>query len=497
MTTRDRFRELLTDAPADAEAIEFEGTWVSWGQLRAVADSLEGALAGAGMPEGIRVGVVLDSRPELVAVLLSLLAHHRCIVTLSPLQPPERLGADIERSELPVLVATAEVLARPGVLEAAGDALVLELTLDGVRPRPYAPRAPRESDSSHGVVVEMLTSGTTGPPKRVRLSERQFDSALATSVPTPPVGKLFRSGVTVMVTPLVHIGGFWGALAPLYAGRRLVLLPRFALEPWVDAVARHRPKAAGLVPAALREIIRAEVPHDRLRSLEVITSGTTYCAPELIDTFIDTYGIRVLPTYGATEFAGAVALWTRPMHEKYWDTKRGSAGRALPGVELRVTGEDGVELPAGEMGLLEIRSAQSPLGQDQWLRTSDRAALDEDGFLWIHGRADDAINRGGFKVHPETIRGALERHPAVHEAAVAAMPDDRLGEVPVAAVLLEPGAEVPSSEQLRDHCRAFLLPYEVPVFVAVLDELPRTPSSKVSRVELLEQVQSRIHDVRA
>ncbi|CAN5703227.1 hypothetical protein BH11ACT8_BH11ACT8_06100 [soil metagenome] len=339
------------------------------------------------------------------------------------------------------------------------------------------------------VVVEMLTSGTTGPPKRVRISDRQFDAALTTSVPEPPVGELFRRGVTLVTTPLVHIGGFWGALGPLYAGRRIVLMPKFALEPWLDAVRAHRPRAVSLVPAGLRAVLDAGVPPAELDSVDVITTGTAPCPVELIETFLDRYGIRVLPTYGATEFAGAIATWSVQLHEKWWTLKKGSAGRAMPGTRLRVVGEDGQEVPSGTEGRLEVQTRQSAEGAGVWVRTSDLACLDDDRFLWIRGRADDAIVRGGFKIHPEKVRQVLEAHPAVREAAVAPLPDDRLGQVPVAAVELCSAVE---PAELKEHCRRHLLPYEVPVRIVVLDELPRTPSSKVSRVELLECIAARM-----
>lgn len=493
MSSRSRFRALLAQAPSDALAIEFDGSWTPWGTLRAVADSLESALASAGLGEASRVGLILENRPEHVAVIMHVLGSDRTVVTLSALQPPARLAADIERAALPVVVGTPTALAQPGVRDAIGDALVLELSPHEVRTvATSVGRTPRESDTAPGVAIEMLTSGTTGPPKRVTLRERQFDTALATSVPAPPADQMFRSGVSVVCTPLVHIGGFWGALAPLYSGRSVVLFPKFVLETWVDAIARHRPRASGLVPAALRAILGAEVAAEKLDSLDVITSGTTFCPPALVDAFLERYGIRVLPTYGATEFAGAIATWTYPLHEKWWATKAGAAGRPMPGVALRVVGDDGEELAAGETGLLEVRTAQSPSGANGWQRTSDLASVDEDRFLWIRGRADDAIIRGGFKVQPETVKAALERHPAVHEAAVAPLPDERLGAVPVAAVELEQGAEVPAGEELRSFVRDVLLPYEVPVHVVVVAALPRTPSSKVSRVELLEQIRAEI-----
>lgn len=493
MRARERFAQLLAEAPDDAEAIEFEGAWTTWGTLRSVSQTLDASLNAAGLGEHSRIGLILENRPEHVAALMCLFATNRTVVTFSPLQPPARLAADIGRSDLPAIVGTATMLDQEGVRASAGSALVLDLGVDRVSAHgPVASREPRPEDLSPGVVIEMLTSGTTGPPKRVLLREDQFDTALSTSVTPPPTEGLFRSGVTIVMTPMVHIGGFWGALAPLYAGRRVALFPRFDLESWIDAVATHRPRASGLVPAALRAVLSADVPAEKLSSLEAVTSGTTFCPTELIDAFLEKYGIRVLTTYGATEFAGAVAVWTKPMHEKWWATKAGAAGRPMPGVSLRVTDPDGQELPVGELGILEVKSAQSPVGADAWQRTSDLAILDEDGFLWLKGRADDAIIRGGFKIQPETVKAALERHPAVREAAVAPLPDERLGFVPVAAVEREPGAEEPSGAELRDFCRDILLPYEVPAHVIVVEALPRTPSSKVSRVELLELIRAEL-----
>jgi acyl-CoA synthetase (AMP-forming)/AMP-acid ligase II len=490
MGVRSRLAELLGAAPADAGAVEFERAWWTWGMVQATAGSLDAVLAGLGLGAGARVGVVLENRPEHVAVVVGLLASGRCVVTLSPLQPADRLAADIARCEPSVVIGSPEVLGRDGVAAAAAAAgLAVELAGDGAL-RVLAGEVPPSPLVLPGVAIEMLTSGTTGPPKRVRLSDDQFDQALVSGGGPLRPGVLLRTGVSIAATPMVHIGGMWAVVSSLYAGRRVVLLARFQLEPWVSAVERHRPRAAALVPAALRTVLDAGVPAERLSSLDVVTSGTTYCPPELADAFHDRYGIPVLMTYGATEFAGALAVWTLPMHQQWWKAKRGSAGRAVPGVAMRVV--DAAGRPAGprDVGHLEIRTAQSPQGGDEWVRTSDLARIDEDGFLFIAGRADDAIIRGGFKVQPEQVRMALERHPAVGEAAVVALPDDRLGQVPAAAVELRPGVPVPDPAELIAACREQLTPYEVPVHIAILDALPRTASSKVSRVDLVELVQA-------
>ncbi|WP_460062955.1 class I adenylate-forming enzyme family protein [Streptomyces sp. YKOK-I1] len=492
MGIRDRLSRLLADAAADAEAIEHDGRWWTWGQVRQTARSVVEALDAAGLGSGARVGVVLENRPEHVAVIAAVIASGRCLVMLSPLQPAARLAADIAGCRPPVVVSGAEPLAREGVLDAVtAHGAALELGTDGTL-RPVGGRAPADAAAGPGVAVEMLTSGTTGPPKRVDLRIGQLDQALVSGGQIPRTDRLLSRSAALVAAPLVHIGGLWRALACLATGRRMLLLPKFAVEPWASAVERHRLRAVSLVPAALRAVLDAGVPKERLASLQVVTSGTAPCPAELADAFFRTYGIPVLMTYGATEFAGAVVGWTLPLHERWWPHKAGSAGRAFDGVELRVTGEDGAELPVGRTGRLEVRTEQSTRGGRTWVRTSDLARIDADRFVWIEGRVDDAIVRGGFKVQPETVKRVLESHPAVREAAVAGLPDARLGEVPVAAVEPRPGHAVPDPVALAALCRARLTPYEVPAHIVVLDALPRTPSSKVSRIELLDLVRTRI-----
>ncbi|MEU9271634.1 long-chain fatty acid--CoA ligase [Streptomyces sp. NPDC048251] len=492
MGIRDRLSRLLAEAAADAEAIEHHGQWWTWGQVQRTARGAVEALDAAGLETGARVGVVLENRPEHVAVVAAVIASGRCLVMLSPLQPAARLAADIARCELPVVVSGAEALAGEGVLAAVtAHGAAVELRPDGTL-RPAGGTAPAEAPTNPGVAVEMLTSGTTGPPKRVHLRSGQLDQALVSGGQTPKPERLLSRSASLVATPLVHIGGLWRALACLATGRRMVLMSKFAVEPWVSAVERHHLRAASLVPAAIRAVLDARVPQERLASLQVVTSGTAPCPAELADAFFRRYGIPVLMTYGATEFAGAVAGWTLPLHERWWQRKAGSAGRALDGVELRVTGDDGAEIPVGGTGRLEVRTEQSTRGGRAWVRTSDLARIDADRFVWIEGRADDAIIRGGFKVQPETVKRALETHPAVREAAVAGLLDARLGEVPVAAVEVEREQAAPDPAELVALCRVRLTPYEVPAHIVVLDALPRTPSSKVSRTELLHLVSARI-----
>jgi len=492
MAIQERLAGLLAQAaPATVAVVHGDTAW-TWGQLSALAQTLNSRLNSIALGAGSRVGVVLENRPQFAAVAASLLSTDRCLTTLSPLQPPERLCADIDASALPVVVASPATLALPGVREAiARHGRIVVVEWDGTcAMEPVEPVIATDRPSASGVAIEMLTSGTTGTPKRVQLTYRQLDTSIGSAKMPGKVdanGKIvLGTGATIISTPMVHIGGLWHVIASIYAGRRTVLLDRFTVAEWVDAVDTHKPRAAGLVPAAMQMIVDAEVPPHRLASLQVITSGTAPCPPALADTMLERYGIRVLMTYGATEFSGAVAGWTKTDHVQWWTRKQGAAGRAFPGVALRVVTDDGEELPTGSSGILEIRTAQAANGGREWVRTSDLARIDEDGFLWIEGRADDAIIRGGFKVHPAVVKAALERHPAVREAVVVGVPHERLGGVPIAAVIPRDGVGRPSVDELLASCRETLTPYEVPTRITVLDEFPRTAAMKVDRLRLLE-----------
>jgi acyl-CoA synthetase (AMP-forming)/AMP-acid ligase II len=226
-------------------------------------------------------------------------------------------------------------------------------------------------------------------------------------------------------------------------------------------------------------VLDADVAPQSLSSIQVVTSGSAALPVSVQEAFETKYGIAVLPSYGATEFAGGVAGWTLPLHREWGERKRGSVGRPQPGRELRVVDvETGAEVPVDTAGRLEVRGRDT-----DWVRTTDIARIDADGFLWIEGRSDDAIVRGGFKVFPGEIVDALRAHPAVRDAGVTGIDDDRLGAVPVAAVELRAGTSV-TEDELEDHLRLHLKSYQLPTELRIVDALPRTPSMKVSQPQL-------------
>jgi acyl-CoA synthetase (AMP-forming)/AMP-acid ligase II len=236
-------------------------------------------------------------------------------------------------------------------------------------------------------------------------------------------------------------------------------------------------------------LLDADVPKEDLASLEFLISASGPLDPETRDEFEKHFDIPVRLAYGATEFAGSLCAWTPDDIDKFGDSKRNSVGRPLLDTQVRIVDPaTGAEVPVGEQGLLEARVA--PISAD-WIRTTDIASVDADGFVTLHGRADGAINRGGFKILPETVRRVLISHPAVRDACVVGVPDQRLGQVPFVAIELNRGAPVPSDDELKELVRQSLPVYNVPVAFAVVDELPRNPALKVSLPEVAALYEAR------
>ncbi|MET0711552.1 MAG: fatty acid--CoA ligase family protein [Jiangellaceae bacterium] len=490
MTSIDEALGRLWDANDHARMLQCNGRWDSWGRVRALTERIDEALTDAGCGPAGRVAVVLTNRTESVAALIAIFRGGRTLVSVSPLQPPERLSADLASTGVCFVLAPPALFDDESFRTTVTESGLTAWSLDADE---VVLRARGTAQVDHGdpnVAIEMLTSGTTGPAKRIPLTRNQLEASLASALQhndrAEARTKLPLSGTVGLVTlPIVHIGGLWSLLQSLVAARPLAMLDRFTLEGWHAVVKEHRPAVAGLPPAAIRSVLDSGIPREDLESIRAINAGTSPVDPDLVDAFYERFGIPILVIYGATEFSGAVAGWTVKDFRTRWAEKKGSVGRAFPGVRLRIVDDDGAVLGADQPGRLQVATRQA--GGGDWITTSDLAHLDSDGYLYIDGRADDVIVRGGFKVAPETVVRALRSHPAVADAAVAPIPDRRLGQIPVAAVELRAGRSA-DGESLRDHCRATLTPYEVPARVYVVDELPRGAALKVDRRRLLSMI---------
>ena len=496
-----RLREVLSTGGGEPAIWQDSDVW-SWHDLDEVRAALVARLAtpAAGQP----VGVLMRTAFGPVAAQLALLAEQCSTVPFNPANGDERLAADIESSQVTVILAERAEWQRSALTAACARTGALGLALldhapwvEVVVPTATGSQRATAVVGQAGVAIHMLTSGTTGPPKRIAISYRELENMM------DAVGhyNTRRAGATVaprvrpaiVSAPLVHSSGFGSVVRTAYEGRPLVLLPRFAADAWATIVERHAIGYTGLPPTALRMLLDADIDPARLRSLRALGVGTAALDPDLADRFEERFGIPLLPVYGATEFPGGLTGWTLAERPQYWLAKRGSVGRSHGGVALRlVDQQDRTTVIQEGVGLLSVRTPA--MADDTWALTNDLASIDEDGFVYIHGRADDAIIRGGFKIDPREVEKALEAHPDVRAAAVVGMPDERLGAVPVAVVELElelelehAGAtsELPDEQALVRWLRDRLAGYQVPVAIEIVEAIPRTAAMKVSRPGVL------------
>jgi acyl-CoA synthetase (AMP-forming)/AMP-acid ligase II len=486
-----RIRSVLSLEP-DAVAIEGAGGKSTWADLASAAARIDDALRDAQVERDAPIGWVAHNRSAAVAAFVTLAMTEHPIVPLRPPQASATLPVEITAQRLQAVIADESDWARQEVRDAAAAAGSMGIAVAGwspitvrpvtgcarVGPGPHRPPMP-------GVVLERLTSGTTGPPKRIPVNEDVLIPSLKSGEQTSSDdGKELRlkRSPAILLKPFSHAGGLFGLLLALYQARPMVLLEKFAAEEWANAIRRYQPRSASLVPAMIRMILDADIAPDALRSLHAIRAGTAPLDPQTQVEFETRFGIPILIDYGAAEFIGGVAGWTLDDHRRFGPSKRGSVGRARPDVQLQVVSEQtGEELPLGRIGVLRVKSVR--FGPD-YFRTNDLARIDDDGFLFLHGRADDAINRGGFKVLPEEVAAVLRRYTGVRDVAVIGMVDARLGEVPIAAVEMMPGTSPPDPHDLDAFARAHLTGYMVPKEYRFVEALPRTPSMKVSRPEL-------------
>ena len=482
----DTAMQAVLHGPQDDPLVEVDGAWFSRGRIAAIAESMNAALADAGIDADAPIGLVARNRLPVVAALFGLLARRRTVMMLHAYQAAATLGDDLRKLRLAAIVGDAEDMANPALGSAVREIGSLGIIVDDHGARRLQGAEKVGEGTRHaaqpGVAIFMLTSGTTGAPKRVPIGYAMLEAAIADAgLATAQAGTPFAAAAPfVQLYPLGNISGLYGLLTCAAAGQRIVLMEKFSVAGWVRAVESYRPASfVSLPPAAIRMVMEADVPQDTLSYMPAMRCGSAPLDPTLQAAFEARYGVPILITYGATEFGGVIAQWTLDDHRRFAATKRGSVGKPRPGTHLRIVDADsGDALPAGQQGILDVLSDR--LGGD-WVRTTDLGVIDEDGFLFLKGRADSVIIRGGFKVAPEAVAAALREHGQVREAAIVAQPDPRLGEVPVAAI--EPVAidAAPSSDELVGFLRERLSPQMIPVRFRFFETLPRTPSMKVDR----------------
>lgn len=358
-----------------------------------------------------------------------------------------------------------------------------------------------ESADADDVALWLFTSGTTGEPKAAVLRHRHLVSYVLASVEFMGADP---DEATLVCVPPYHIAGMATIVSSTFAGRRIVYLSQFDADEWVRVAAREGVTHAMVVPTMLGRILDAlENSGTELPALRHLAYGGGRMPISVIERALDLLpGVGFVNAYGLTETSSTVAVLTPDDHrvahgseDPAWRARLGSVGRPLPSIELEIRDPDGNPLPIGTTGEICVRGEQvageyhgrSVLTSDGWFLTNDGGRLDDEGFLFVDGRLDDVIVRGGENMSPGEIEDVLLEHPSVAEAAVTAIPDDEWGEAVAAAVVLNPDASV-SEADLQAWVREHLRSSRVPAIVEIREELPYNETGKllrrVLRVEL-------------
>lgn len=428
----------LLEGPDGALVHDDDGTY-SRGEVRRRAAAYAVTLRDAGVERGAAVGVSLPNGVDVIAAVFGTWQVGAVYVPVNPRLTSTEVARVVDAVEPAALV-----------------------TGDGVSTRGGARRYGED------VALVPFTSGTTGPPKPVPLLHDTVRSLLDGVVATLRGG---RSSGAPPPTNLVPVSlslwaGIYQVLFALRVGAPIVVMSSFDTVRFAELVATHEVRSVVLPPAAMAMLCDDERVTS-LAPLRFVRSITAPLSPLQARRFKERFGIVVLNGYGQTELGGEVVGWSAADARAHGDDKLGAVGRPHAGVSVRV------DAATGE---LQVRTPAT----DGWYGTGDVGRVDGDGFVWIEGRLGDMVNRGGMKVFPGEVEEVLRLAPSVVDAAVVGVPDERLGEVPVAFVV---GAGV-AIDALEAHCRAHLAPYKVPVRFSVVAALPRNEVGKVLVSEL-------------
>ncbi len=347
-------------------------------------------------------------------------------------------------------------------------------------------------------VLQLYTSGTTGNPKGAVLSNRNlFALRLNNNEPKLAYTQWDDDEVSLIAMPCAHIGGTGVGIMALATGLPGHVLAEFTPDGFFDAVEHRGVTRLFIVPAALQILLN----HPRCGTvdyskLKYVLYGAAPIPLELLRQCIKMFGAQFIQVYGMTETTGTITMLPPEDHDPAGNIRMRSAGKALPGVELKIADKDGNSLPIGEVGELMTRSSNNMIGywnlpeatastmdSDGWIRTGDAGYLDADGYLFIHDRVKDMIISGGENVYPAEVESAIYGHPDIMEVAVVGIPDDKWGEAVMAFCAPKAGHQI-DPDSVIAWARERIAGFKVPKTVEIVEALPRNASGKILRKDL-------------
>ena len=518
------FTEFLTISAAivpDRPATIFEGRRQTYAELQSNVNRLANALSDLGVAAGDRIAMLQVNCPEHIEAGFASAKLDAVFVPLNFRTRPEELRYMVNDCAPKVLFVggryTELVASVGGGMPSVDHCVSLEGRVEGwldygelLDAAPDDERYP-EADADDLCVI-MYTAGTTGFPKGVMLTHDSFSSYILSAV-TPADPDIEERNI--LTVPLYHIAGVQALMSAVYGGRTLIVQRQFEPAEWMALVERERADRAMMVPTMLKMLMDHEEFGQRdLSSLRVITYGAAPMPLDTIRRAVEAFpGAQFINAFGQTETAATITMLPPDDHvlsgsedEIARKLKRlTSIGKPLDDVEVRIVDEHGRTAPVGEVGEIAARGERLMKGywgqedatretiRDGWLYTGDLGYVDEDGYVFLAGRAKDFIKRGGEMISPEEVEQTLGRHPGVDEAAIIGVPDPVWGERVRAVVVPRQDGAVDESE-LIEFCRQRLASFKKPESVVFIDELPRNALGKVLKRVLQERYAAPIEE---
>jgi long-chain acyl-CoA synthetase len=505
------------------EAVVWNETRLSYGQLDAMSNKVANALIKMGIGYGDKVALNCPNLPYFPVVYYGIMKAGAAVVPLCVLYKAREIAFQLEDSDSKAvfvfegtddLPMGAETMKAFDEVESCEHLVVMTKDLMGPSPFPehntLTQRIGAESDefeiyptSPDDTCSILYTSGTTGKPKGAELTHFNIfmNSVVAWGLHFPSIDFTRNEQPTCLITlPLFHTTGQTVQMnSNIYAGNRIVLLPRFDAQSTLETMAKEKVNFWVGVPTMYWGLLKyvEESGFDVapvVENLKVPTSGGAPMPVEVIKRFNEVFGLRILEGYGLTE-TSPIASFNQ--FEK--PSKPGTVGQPLFGVEIRCVDENDHEVARGERGEVVIRGhlimkgyykrpeATAEAFRNGWFHTGDIGIIDEDGYLAIVDRKKDMILRGGYNVYPRELEEIIMTHPAVSLVAVLGVPDERLGEEVKAFVVLKPG-ETLTEDELIAWCKTQVAANKYPRHVEFRDELPIGNTGKISKLLLREEV---------
>jgi fatty-acyl-CoA synthase len=489
--------EMAADGMGDRVAVGRATGGTTYAGLLDDARRLAGLLQASGVERLVLVDVNSDAVPTLLfgAVLAGI-----PFVPLNYRLADDQLALLLDRTAPALAVVEAAVPGRVGRRDGIEYVGAGELR---ARLPDTAPAAGDTADPD-GIAVLLFTSGTTGDPKAAVLRHRHLTSYVLSTVEFMGADPHHAGLVSV---PPYHVAGMATILTGVYGGRRLLYLPAFDPAAWVDLARDEAVTHAMVVPTMLGRIL--DVLEERAESLPSLVhlayGGGRMPVPVIERALTLLPHVGLVNAYGLTETSSTVSVLSPEDHRTAFASddpavraRLGSVGRPLPSLEVEIRDPYGKPLPPGERGEIYVRGEQvageylgkgGVLTDDGWFPTNDGGWLDEAGYLFVEGRLDDVIVRGGENISPGEVEDVLLEHPAVAEAGVVGVPDDEWGETVAAAVVLNQGVEA-TAEELADWVRERLRSARTPTLIEFRSALPYNETGKLLRRVLKAELAS-------